>query len=306
MISAAAIVTWKRPRELKRLLESLAGWDAPPRCIVVADHAPDGSTREIAAAAALSVKVLEDSTNPGPGAGWTRAAQCALGECPEAEALWFLDDDVVVDAGAAARLSEAIKMFGLVAPLLEDAEGGLWGFPEPADKSARRRIRQAQTPQQARALLGPGPHPLCWCTGACVVVTPGLYRRIGPHRPDFFMLGEDLEFSMRAAAARDAGFCCDAVVPHLPPRAAGSSRSEKVKFCSLLQNLSWIAFHSPYRQHMGNYLPGNFRRFVRTFGWSGLPLAIECFWNGAVRGEPAGGVLGQRLRRRLATRESCQ
>lgn len=298
----AAIVVWRRAEELRRLLSSLQQWKTPPQMVVVVDHAPGWGAREVAESSVLPVQILEDASNPGPGAGWSRAARLALENCPDAEAVWFLDDDVVVEPAAAQRLAEVLEQGAdLAAPLLEDAGGRLWAFPEPEDLAARKLIRKAQTPRDALALLGAGPHRLCWCTGACVAVRSAFYRRLGPHRSDFFMLGEDLEFSMRAAALGQAVFVCDAVVFHWPPACSGASAADLLKFCALLQNLAWLAFHSPHSRHLKGYLAGNVRRFGRTYGWHRLPLALRCVWNGAVSGEPAGGPRGQALRAALTS-----
>jgi len=114
-------------------------------------------------------------------------------------------------------------------------------------------------------------------------------------------LGEDLEYSMRVAARVPAGFTCRVSVPHLPPEPtdpAAAHISGCVKFCSLLQNLSYLSFHSPDSAHMKFYLPGNFRRFFRTYGTGRRTTgyALACFHAGALCGEPAGGARGERLR----------
>jgi GT2 family glycosyltransferase len=293
----ALTVTHRRPQELERLLKSLAASSRPPDLCVISDHAPDGTASRIAEASGLKVRVLEDATNPGPGAGWNNAASGVDGAD-----LLFLDDDVVLPPDGIAKMRGLLSGDGAVAPLLEDGAGMLWGFPEPAVREQRKLIREARTPADALSLLGPGPHPFCWCTGACVLVSGDLYRSIGPHRRDFWMLGEDLEFSMRAAAEGRALFTCEVVVPHLPPDGPPSPVSAYIKFCSLLQNLSYLSLHSPHSQHMTRYLPGNFLRFFRTHSLSGKTLrdAWTCFAGGALLGEPAGGPRGSALRRRIA------
>jgi len=292
----AVTVTHQRPQELKRLLDSLEASSRPPDLCVISDHAPDGTTADIAARSGLNVKVLENASNPGPGAGWSNAAAGL-----DHSDLLFLDDDVVLPPDSIAKMAALLSDADAVAPLLEDAGGLLWGFPEPTLRKQRKLIRQAKTPADALTLLGPGPHPFCWCTGACVLVSANLYRSIGSHRRDFWMLGEDLEFSMRAAAAGRAVFTCEVVVPHLPPRGPVSPTSGYIKFCSLLQNLSYLSFHSPHSQHMTRYLPGNFLRFFRTYSWSAKTLhdAWTCFSGGAIHGEPAGAVRGTTLRKRI-------
>lgn len=295
----AAVVTHRRPRELRRLLESLADSSEKPDVCVVADHAPDGSSQSAAAGLPFPVEILEDASNPGPGAGWAHASAAH----PASDVL-FLDDDVVLPSHAIARMRAHLDPLGMVAPLLEDADGHLWGFPEPQIMRQRRLIRQAKTPAEAERLLGAGPHPMVWCTGACVLIAKNLFQRIGPHRRDFWMLGEDLELSMRAAAQGHAVFLGDVSVPHLPPESSSDPLHARIKFCSLLQNLCYLSVRSPHRTHMIRYLPGNFRRYFRTFGWNAASLtqAWRCFYGGILRGEPAGGPTGTTLRKRLSQR----
>ncbi len=290
------IVTHRRLAELERLLDSLAASMLPVLGCVISDHAPDGSTRQLASRYAFEVIVLEDATNPGPGAGWANAAAHAEQHFGERlTSYWFLDDDVVVPPQALAVLCDEMQKARAlaIAPLLEDAEGKLWGFPEPEISDQRRLIRQAKTPRDALQLLGSSPQPFCWCTGACVLVERSAYKTVGPHRRDFWMLGEDLEFSMRLAATGTAVFTCKVAIPHLPPPAANAraaARGDYIKFCSLLQNLGYLATHSPHSRHMLRYLPGNFRRFFRTHGlrYRTVRDALACAWNGIVLAKPRG------------------
>lgn len=291
----AVIVTHRRPVELGRLLDSLAASELRLRGCVISDHAPDGTTQELAARSGCETLVLEDPSNPGPGQGWANAARKAL-EHFSPGAIVFLDDDVVLAPSALAVLDWEMRRAGAdaIAPLLEDAAGGLWAFPEPDPPELRRAIRQAKTPADALRLLGTEPIRFCWCTGACVLADAKAIRRAGFHRPDFWMLGEDLEYSMRLASGGRAVFTCRVSVPHLPPKptdAEAARRSDYAKFCSLLQNLSFLAFHSPHSRHLKRYLPGNFRRFFRSHGLSLRTTrdAFRCLWQGAVKGRPRGG-----------------
>jgi GT2 family glycosyltransferase len=302
----AVIVTHRRPAELERLLRNLADSRAPLGGCVIADHAPDGTTAALERTVPFETVVREDASNPGPGAGWANAARTALEHFPEADAIWYLDDDVTISPDALGILLQEMEKAGAdsIAPLLEDTEGKLWGFPEPEATALRLTIRQAATPAEARALLGDSPLPFCWCTGACYLVTKKAVQRAGFHREDFWILGEDLEYAMRLAGLTRAVFTCRVSVPHLPPPPtdrAAARRSDYVKFCSLLQNLSYLAFHSPYSRHMKRYLPGNFRRFLRTHRLRPRTVrdALACFRNGAIRGEPAGTASGAALRKRI-------
>ena len=301
----AVIVTWRRERELERLLASLEKSSIPLHGCVVMDHA--GTLPEEFAGRSFPVRIVQDVSNPGPGAGWANGSRIAR-EFFGTSDFWYLDDDVVIPPDTLEILLREKGGATAICPLLEDSAGKLWGFPEPVAKWQRRQIRLAGTPAEALRLLGPGPHPFCWATGACLLVAQEAVGRVGFHRQDFWMLGEDLEFSMRLAAGGGAVFTCLAVVPHLPPESsdvAAAKKSDYRKFCSLLQNLSYLSFHSPHSRHMWRYLPGNFRRFFRTHGVQATTArdAATCFIEGAVRSYPAGHKSGVALRERIALRE---
>ncbi len=292
----AVVVTYRRLPELTRLLDCLARSTVPLLGCVISDHSPDGSVVELARqTTGLEVLVREDASNPGPGAGWSNAATMAIEHFgQQVSALWYLDDDVVPEADCLEILLEDLKGAGAIAPLLSDTEGTLWAFPEPEDLEMRRRIRTARTPADARLLIGDTPLPACWATGACILVTRKAYERVGGHRTDFWLLGEDLEYSMRLADEGGLVFTCRSTVPHLPAPsgdAEAARRGGYVKFCSLLQNLSYLSFHSSHSRHMRSYLPGNYRRFFRTYGWGMMQVsdAARCLLGGIVRGQPAGG-----------------
>jgi hypothetical protein len=114
---------------------------------------------------------------------------------------------------------------------------------------------------------------------------------------------------MRVAAALGGVFTARANVPHLPPPpdAKGSSLSHRLKFLALLQNLSYLAFHSAHSAHLKSYLAGNFRRYARTEGLAPGTLwdAWRAFYQGAIGKQPAGTPAGARLRER-ATRHAAQ
>lgn len=305
----AAIVTHRRPAELRRLLDSLAASTVPLLGCVISDHAPPEARHALPPGLPFPVEILDNPSNPGPGAGWANAARHALRHFgPALTAVWYLDDDVVIPPDTLETLLAEGRDAEAVAPLLEDAAGRVWAFPEPEYPPLRPVIREVQTPAEARRRLGDAPLPFCWCTGACFLVFRPALEAGCFHREDFFILGEDLEYSMRLAARGRAVFTCRSSVPHLPPPARDpkeAARGNYLKFCSLLQNLSYLSFHAPNRGPMPKYLPGNFRRFFRThgFGMRAMRDAAACFRAGALLGQPAGTPGGAALRDRIKTYE---
>lgn len=303
---AAAIATHRRDAELARLLSCLAASTLPLEGgIFVADNAASTTTRHVCASAPLPAAWLPRQRNNGPGPAWNTAITAALADASVTHVL-VLDDDVVPPPDTTLHLLEAMgDSAALAAPLLFDGEGNLWGFPEPVDEAQRKVIRRVHRPAECRAVFGREPHALCWATGACLLFARRAFER-DAFREDFWMLGEDLEFSMRTASRLGGVFTAAAAVPHIPPSATkgASGAADRMKFLALLQNLSYLAVHSPHSAHLRWYLPGNFRRYLRTFGWSpgNLRDALDAFRLGARRGLAAGDELGHALRHRAARR----
>ena len=304
---AAAIATHRREAELQRLLAALGHSDLTlTGGIFVADNASSPETRAVCQAGS-GVAWLPRAVNNGPGPAWNTAAAKAL-ENPGVTHILVLDDDVVLPADALRGLLDALVASGAAAaaPLLFDENGRLWGFPEPLEVALRATTRRTRTPKECRQALGPTPHRFCWATGACMLYTRQAFDTLGFFREDFWMLGEDLEFSMRAASTLGGVFTAAVEVPHLPPPAKtdASRTAHRLKFLALLQNLSYLAFHSPHRAHLRSYLAGNFKRYVRTEGWAPGTLwdGWCAFYEGALWKQPAGTAAGIRLRERAARR----
>jgi len=84
--------------------------------------------------------------------------------------------------------------------------------------------------------------------------------------------GDDVEFSLRLSAASPAWAEPSVTVTHAPPTATrspsdlSSTQAHYKKFGMLLQNLAFTCVVSPRPRHLPLYLPGNVRRFLRTFG----------------------------------------
>lgn len=299
----AVIVAYHRDVELARLLRGLLAGTTIPGAIVVVDNAASTETEHIVNLEAPEAIYLAVPENPGPGTAWRKGCELAMKKWDrEITHLLTLDDDVVFTEKTLEDLLAGCRNCDAVVPLLTDHSNHIWGFPEPRDKQQRKLIREAQTPADALALLGPAPQEFCWATGACVLFTRNAADTIGLHGEDFFMLGEDLEWSMRLASALRGAFLPGVVVPHLPPQTAsgqpGSTVYAVIKFAALLQNLSYLAFHHRGSAHMKSYLPGNFRRFFKTRGVSGFSilLAVRVFYAGTILGEPAGKRHGAQIR----------
>lgn len=291
------VATFRRNQELQRLFQALAAQTVSPSGLVIADNAADPACQDLVAHAPFPAHYLTLPDNPGCGAGLRAAEETALTYFPQATHWWILDDDALPPPNALERLLQALHQSGaaMTVPLLTDHLGHLWAFPEPAHPAFRKIIRQESDPKTLCRRIGPGPHPACWATGACQLVQIQAAREVGLHRTDFWMLGEDLDFSMRLAVGPGLCFITDLVVPHLPPQPPSNDPTAPVharrKFRALLQNLTYLALRCPAQSaHLFRYLPGNYRRYFRTYGYSfrSAREVATCFWKGAICGQPAG------------------
>ena len=272
----------------------------------MADNASSSETAKICAASPATCW-LPRPVNNGPGPAWNTAIAKALEDARVTHVL-VLDDDVVPPPDTVGILLDALAASGnaAAAPLLFDENQRLWAFPEPRELSLRAAVRRVRSAEEARAVFGSEPHPFCWATGACMLYARAAFEACGYFREDFWMLGEDLEFSMRVAAALGGVFTARADVPHIPPtpEATRFAVSHRLKFLALLQNLSYLAFHSPQSAHLKSYLPGNFKRYARTEGCTPGTLwhAWCALYQGAICRQPAGTPAGARLRERAKRR----
>jgi hypothetical protein len=82
--------------------------------------------------------------------------------------------------------------------------------------------------------------------------------------------GDDVEFSLRLSAAAPAWAEPSVAVIHAPPKSSDSdaAQAHRKKFGILLQNLAFTCVTSPRPRHLPLYLPGNARRFLKTFGFT--------------------------------------
>lgn len=299
----ALVATRHRAPLLTRLLHSLALQSLRPTAAVICDNGPDPATAESVKNSPLPSHYLSSGKNLGFGGGLSLAGQHALEKFPSLTHLLMVDDDAILSPSDLATLLSSMKKHsaGSVAPFLVDCEGKLQEAPEPASWSLARAFRTVGQNLSAARALAPSGYPMAWCIGPCLLIDRSTWLRAGAPRSDMIAYGDDVEFSLRLSAAAPAWAEPSVAVIHAPPTATrspsdmssevphkrdegGSSsrvceiRSEGgpppadvahyKKFGILLQNLAFTCVTSPRPRHLPLYLPGNARRFLKTFGFT--------------------------------------
>jgi GT2 family glycosyltransferase len=285
------VATRFRSDLLARLLESLHRQTIRPIAAVVCDNGPDTATAETCKNFPLPCEIVSPGKNLGFGGGLAATAQRAFEKFPDLTHLLVVDDDAILaPKDLESLLASANKhSAGTVAPFLVDLSGKLQEVPEPVSWPLARAFRAVgQNLDKARALT-PSGYPMAWCIGPCLLVDRPTWLRAGPPRADMLAFGDDVEFSLRLSAASPAWADPSVTVIHDPPSAkqpasALSPQSSDPlhlnlnlnrgdaahyrKFGILLQNLAFTCVASPRPRRLPLYLPGNAKRFLRTFGFT--------------------------------------
>lgn len=300
----AVVATYKRPESLAELLASLSPPSNLVRQVIVVDNAADEATRRVTDQAALPVRYIDPGVNLSCGGGVTRALQEALTD-PEATHFWIIDDDAKAFPHAMKELVKGIEETGADAavPIVVNETGRICWPPGLLERAPLLLVRSDCTPAQYLETCGPRPIPFSWSPWPSLMVTRSAIERFGFPKDDFWITGEDLEFSLRITQNGKGVLVPLATCAHLPPPGPPERmhRQHYIKFCSMLQNISYLALHLKHGRRILRHLPGNYLRFFRTFGLSTASLrdAASAFWWGAIHGKPAGAPGFTKFRERF-------
>lgn len=290
----ALVATFRRPALLTRLLESLQGIQIP-LLVRVVDNADDPETEAALAAfqGRLQVQRLIPGANLGCGGGLEFGEREVLAQHPDATHFWILDDDAVVAPGALERMLAAMDAHGAIfaCPTVLDHGGGIDWIPGALQRKAFRVLKSRGTHADYLARCGPAPVGISWAAGISQLLTREALERLGLHRSDFWIRGEDIEFSLRFTYRDQGIFVPEAVVHHLSPSPQASPQAleaERKKELCMLRNHAYIALHLPHGRRILSKLPGNLWRFIQAFGWRRLGGALHAIWQGGALKLPAG------------------
>lgn len=165
------IVTFNNKQMLMRLLSDLREQTIPPDDTIVFDNASIDGTGEAVRSEYLGVKYIRSDTNIGSAGGFHEGIRAAI---EDNDMVWLMDDDVSVDRTALERLLAAYEV------LRKGKKIGAvrsWGGASDAD---------FQSPERARSFAWRG-----------TLIPTEAIRMMGLPRDDYFLYGEDTEYSLR-------------------------------------------------------------------------------------------------------------
>jgi GT2 family glycosyltransferase len=291
---AGVVAAYKRPAMLRTLLDSMKEAGRLSKMIVV-DNGFDAQTEAICREQPFPVLYHRPDRNLGCGGGVGRGLTLGLQD-PDITHLCCFDDDAHATPGAVEALIRGMIAVeaDVAVPLVVNAEGYIGWTPGLQEGQASRTLRRSRLrPAEYRAACGLGAVPFSWAPWPVVALSARVVRECGIPRDDFWLCAEDLEFTLRLTYRHRGVLVPAAVCRHLPPPSSGGDDVESphyLRFCLMLQNASYIATRLPHARRILRNLPGNYWRFLRTFGCNAATVrdVWAAWWRGAMRGKPAG------------------
>lgn len=179
------IVTYRRPELLVDVLDAVEQQTRPLGPTIVVDNDAQEKVREMLAAKHPRVRYIPAAENLGPGGGFALGLDVAERDAP-ADWYWLLDDDsppaptaVEQALGVAARLEPPVGAVGL--------RGG--------------HVRRGRIVHDLRVGVVTGPERADFLLVDGSIISAEAIRRVGRPRTDFFIMMEDVEFSLRISEA---------------------------------------------------------------------------------------------------------
>ena len=312
-----AISTYRRNAELERLLKSIKKSLTQPYAIVVNDDFGDPATENIVSSNCSRHAYI--CRKPGPNncasTGWNRAINEAVRRFGDlATHYLILDDDTVVDPRAIGQLlhgiAESSKSSAVPSVLGDnDTFNPSCMIVENRWEDVKKRCKTRLDVEKEFGEMSCG----VWMfQGICHMIESRIIHEGLRFDENFWMLGEDLDLSIRTALANGAVYVPSAFVWHLPgaPINPGNARnSGYLKHCSLIQNFSFMGYWRPYgskiRGRTFDFLRGKglwpeYRAFLKTYGVNRHTLfdLLWCMYFGMIKGEASNCGSGHKLRLR--------
>ena len=299
------VAAYKRPAQLGNLLGSLKA-AGPLRRVIVVDNGQEAEIEAICRQAPVPVLYHRPETNLGCGGGAAVGLKLGLQE-PGVTHLCVFDDDAEATPGAVEALVQGMRAADadVAVPLITNDQGHVGWFPGLQQPLPWKTIRrEGLTPEAYRNVCGLEPVPFTWACWPALALSARTVADCGYPRDDFWLCCEDTEYTLRLTYHHRGVMVPGAVCRHLPPPSSGGTEVggvHYVRFCLLLQNLSFMCTRLPHARRALRHLPGNYLRFFRTFGLSAGGLRDACLaaWRGAGLGKPGGAPGGDGFKHRL-------
>lgn len=202
------IVNYNSGIYAKTCVESLLKQSNVKLEIIVVDNASaDDSINVLKNAFGNKITLIESKENLGFGRGNNLAASKATGEF----ILLLNPDTEISDSEALYKLVDFLisnQKLGLVGPKISEPRKNKFVTPRlsyPSSKKLKFNQKFKQLPGK-----------IAWLLGACLLLKREVYQEISGFDPDYFMYGEDADFSLQIRQhGYEIGYCETVVINHV-------------------------------------------------------------------------------------------
>lgn len=288
----AVVVSFNRRELLAKTLAGLASGTVLPEAVVVVDNAStDGSAEFVRGLETpLAIDLVELCTNVGGAGGFTVGIERAVLD-HAADLVWVMDDDTEPHADTLAAAVDAWTRYG-DAPEQRPtvmASHVVWtdGREHPMN-SMRERL--GATGAQRRRAAAVGARPIRSASFVSCFLSGDAVRALGLPVADYFLWGDDFEYTTRLARFHDAIQIPASVVTHHTKKFGTTDVDPGPRFYYEVRNRFWLygRTHSLAPWERLAYTYATARIWARTFAKSSdRRLLAGCLLRGmrdAIRG----------------------
>lgn len=188
----AVVVTYNRLDKLKRCLAALSESDTPCDVLVVDNASTDGTSEWLASFSSETVCVINTGKNIGGAGGFNLGMRKAVGM--GYEFIWLMDDDCMAHRESLSRLLDADRILSGDYGWLSSV--ALWTDGRPCKMNKQKAVADFY---DYADLLGYSLLAATQATFVSLFIRSSVVRKFGLPITDFFIWGDDVEFTRRIA-----------------------------------------------------------------------------------------------------------
>ena len=212
---SAVVVTYNRVEMLKEVISDLLSSKARLNHVIVVDNNSDKATQDFLLSMGSSIEYVRLTENLGGAGGFNRGIRYFM-EHTEDDAVWLMDDDTVPDESTLSSLidfADTIGSYGFLASDVRWIDGsralmnnltlknGLGKVPEDATQSVK----------------------VANATFVSLLMSRDIIQKIGLPITEFFIWGDDIEYTERAERIAPGYFVPKANVVHKMSKNVGTN-----------------------------------------------------------------------------------
>ncbi|WP_227992883.1 glycosyltransferase family 2 protein [Pseudactinotalea sp. HY160] len=261
MSTVAVVVTYNRAELLAACLDGLAAQTRPLEAIVVIDNASTDGSGDVARAHPIGADVHTLQTNLGGAGGFSAGLAWAL-EHHDPDWIWLMDDDTIPRPGAHGALIDAADAHPRDLAVLSSTAVWTDGRIHPMNRS---RVRMGSNAVERGDAAAVDSHPIRTASFVAILLSADHCRRAGLPYADYFIWGDDTEYSGRLLRQGRGIQVHDSIVEHRTVAFASWQTDPGPRFYYDVRNKLWVYLAS-----------GSFRWWERLVylgsaaaGWAG-------------------------------------